>query len=176
MNHLRLLFGKQKDASAAATTLQHDDTDIDDELLNAMEIFAGMSKVEMEETIREMIELVGRDDHETIAELEKLLHELIPMIDDDNKDDKNQNLKQMIQDDELKKATHDALTLLSGSSWDYVWENQQLILEGVLQSGQLSPEDAALYKADEAAWEKELKFIFNELQKQASSLSSSGEL
>ena len=145
-----------------------------------MEIFAGMSKVEMEETIREMIELVGHDDQETIAELEKLLNDLIPMIDnnDDNPNNhpNNYNIKQMIHDDELKKATQDALMLLSGSSWDYIWENQGLILDGVLQSGQLSPKDAALYKTDKVAWEKELKFIYNELQKQVPSSSEEEEL
>ena len=44
---------------------------------------------------------------------------------------------------------------------------QDVILEAVLESGKLSPEDAATYKTDINAWEKELKFIYDELQRQA---------
>lgn len=132
----------------------------DPELVQAMEIFAGMSPQEMEETVRQLMEVVGNDP-ETIAELKSIL-EMIPQIESAS------NLEQMTQDDELAAATEDALRLLGGTNWDAIWEKQEDILKAVLASGQLTPEDAATFKTDQSAWEKELKFIWGELQKQAS--------
>ncbi|KAL3936244.1 MAG: hypothetical protein SGBAC_008402 [Bacillariaceae sp.] len=120
-----------------------------------------MSPEEMEETILELIQMVGNDDPETKAELEVLLNELIPQIKSQS------NLNQMAQDDELAVATQDALRMLKGSNWDEIWGKQDIILEGVLASGQLSPEDAALYRSDEKAWKEQLKFIWDQLQQQA---------
>ncbi|CAJ1946758.1 unnamed protein product [Cylindrotheca closterium] len=133
----------------------------DEALKQALEIFEGMSPEEMEETILEMMQLVGNDDPETKAELELLLNELIPQIKSQS------NLDQMVQDDELAVATQDALRMLKGSNWDEIWAKQDIILEGVLASGQLTPESAALYRSDEEAWKEELKFIWDQLQKQA---------
>jgi hypothetical protein len=128
-----------------------------------MSIFQGMSPEEKKETIGELLEILG-DDSETKADLERLLGEVFPDI------ESNSDLKKITQDDELAPATHDALRLLKGSSWEAIWEKQDIILEGVLASGQLSPEDAAKFETDEAAWEKELRFIWDELQKQAAEL------
>ena len=136
----------------------------DQELLNAMEIFAGMSPTEMEETVRQLMDTLGMDDPETLAELNKIL-ELIPQMKADDRG--GSNLQQMAQDDELAVATEDALRLLGNSNWDEIWDKQDVILEAVLASGQLSPEDAARFKTDESAWKKELRFIWDELQKQA---------
>ncbi len=54
----------------------------------------------------------------------------------------------------------------SGNDWESNWEMREVILQSVLESGQLSAQDAALYKSDLSAWEKELKFIWKELQNQ----------
>lgn len=133
----------------------------DEAVLQAMEIFAGMSPEEMEETILELMNMIGDSDPETKAELELLLSELIPKIKSES------SLNQMVQDDELAVATQDALKMLKGSNWDEIWANQDLILDGVLDSGKLTPEDAARFKTDENAWKEELQFIWNQLQKQA---------
>lgn len=134
----------------------------DQELLDALEIFQGMSPEEMEETIVELLQHIGDDDPDTKAELETLLTEVLPQLKFQS------NLKEMTEDDELAAATQDALRLLSGAtSWDDIWEKQDVILEGVIASGQLTPEDVALFKSDENEWKAQLKFIWDELQKQA---------
>jgi hypothetical protein len=133
----------------------------DKELLDALEIFQGMSPEEMEETIIELMQQVGDDDPETKAELETLLNELVPELKSQS------NLKQMAEDDEVAAATQDALRLLSGSNWDDLWEKQDVVLEGVLSSGQLTPEDEALFRSDQTAWKEQLRWIWDELQKQA---------
>ena len=133
----------------------------DEAVLQAMEIFAGMSPEEMEDTIMELIQMLGDGDPETKAELEVLLNELIPQIKSES------NLNQMVQDDELAVATNDALRMLKGSNWDEIWAKQDVILEGVLASGHLTAEDAARFRTDEDAWKEELQFIWGQLQKQA---------
>jgi hypothetical protein len=125
------------------------------------ELFEGMSPEEMEETIIELMQQVGDDDPETKAQLETLLNELVPELKSQS------NLKQMAEDDEVAAATQDALRLLSGSNWDDLWEKQDVVLEGVLSSGQLTPEDEALFRSDQTAWKEQLRWIWDELQKQA---------
>jgi hypothetical protein len=107
------------------------------------------------------MQLVGNDDPETKAELELILNELLPQIKSQS------NLDQMVQDDELAVATQDALRSLQGSNWDEIWAKQDVILEGVLASGQLTQESAALFRSDDEAWKEELKFIWDQLQQQA---------
>jgi hypothetical protein len=140
----------------------------DHELLAALEIFGGMSPEEMIETVTQMMSVIG-DDPETQAELKKIL-ELLPMIQSDS------TLLQMAKDDEVAAATNDALRMIGDSDWDTVWEMQDVILEAVLESGQLSADDAASFKTDEAAWKEELKFIYDELQKQATLRKQAEEL
>lgn len=134
---------------------------IDDAVLQALEIFEGMSPEEMEETIVELMQMVGDEDPETKADLQALLDELLPQI------KSTSNLHQMVQDDELAVATQDALKMLKGSSWDEIWAQQEVILEGVLASGHLTAEDAARLRSDEEAWKDELMFIWEQLEHQA---------
>jgi hypothetical protein len=137
------------------------------ETAEAMEIFAGMSPEEMEETVKQLMMVVG-DDPETQAELEQLLEQIPKMKQQQQQSGgEGSNLDQMVKDDEVAAATQDALRLLLNSDWESVWENQDVILEGVVASGQLDPEDAAYLKTDQSAWKKQLRFIWDELQKQA---------
>ena len=128
----------------------------DKELLNAMEMFMGMSAKEREETIQGLMMAVG-DDPAKKAEMEALI-KMLPNLDD------NSNLQQMIHDDEIAKAKKEAKRQLGGSDWESFWANQAEILENVLASGQLSPEDAALFKTDEEAWKRQLRIIWEDLQ------------
>lgn len=130
----------------------------DKELLSAMEIFVGMSKEEREDTIRGLMERVG-DDPVKRAEMEGLLK----LLDKDNSDS---NLKEMVYEDEIAKAKAEARRQLDGTDWKSFWAKQAEILETVLASGQLSPEDAARFKTDEDAWKTQLKIIWDDLQKQ----------
>lgn len=137
----------------------------DPELMDAMEIFNNMSPEEMQEAMVGLLEVLG-DDPEMLAAIQELQKEIEMMKSSGEYD--GEKLQGMIEDDELAAATQDALDMLgSANDWEAIWEMQEVILEGVLESGQLSAQDAALYKSDVSAWETELKFIWTELQKQA---------
>lgn len=127
-----------------------------------MEIFVGMSPEEREETIRDLMATVG-DDEDKRREMETLIKMLPEM---ESNDSSSSSLKQMIRDDEIAKAKHQASEMLDGSDWGSFWGNQEEILEAVVASGQLRPEDAALFKTDEEAWKKQLRIIWDDLQKQ----------
>ena len=68
----------------------------DPELLNAMEIFMGMSAQERYETIQGLMEAVGHDPGKRL-EMERLI-EMLPQMED------NSDLREMIRQDELLKA------------------------------------------------------------------------
>lgn len=157
-------FGiSDKDRNKGSSSPEAGDLDLDDpELLAAMEIFAAMSPDEMKETMQELVELLG-DDPETRSAIQELLNEIPKM----EASDVRSSLKDMVADDEIAVATQDALKILRKSDWDSIWDKRETILEAVIRSGKISVEDAAKLKSDKAAWEAELKFIWNELQKQA---------
>jgi hypothetical protein len=129
----------------------------DPELLAAMEIFMGMSAQEREETIQGLMKTgaVGEDPAKQ-AEMEALI-KMLPQLDDSS------SLQRMIQDDEIHKAKESAKEQLKDDTWKSFWANQAEILESVLASGQLSPEDAARFKTDEAAWKEQLVIIWQDL-------------
>jgi len=166
-------LGKKKTEDSAAPTVNADannedeplDLERDPELLVAMEIFAAMNPEEMEETMEELKKMLG-DDPETLEAIQHVMNELPKM----KSEDVQSSLNDMIADDEIAAATNDALKLLGHSHWDQIWEQQDVILQAVIQSGQISEEDTALFTSDNAAWEKELRFIWNELQRQAAAV------
>lgn len=142
--------------------------DLDDpELMNAMQIFANMNPEEMEATAKQLKEMLG-DDPETLAAIDQVLAEIPKIKDGDGEDSVKRSLKQMVADDEVAAATHEALKMLQhADAWEQIWEKRDLILDAVIASGQISDEDAIKFKADSGAWENELKFIWGELKKQA---------
>lgn len=142
----------------------------DSELLAAVEMFAKMSPKEMRETMKELQALLG-DDPETLGAMQEVMNEIENM----DASGVKSPLKDMIAEDDVALATQDALEILRKTDWETIWEKRSDILDAVIQSGQISPEDAALFKSDKEAWEKELKFIWGELQKQAKT-GGNGEL
>jgi len=165
-------FGKKKDGDTAAS--QHDEplVDLEDpELLNAMEIFANMSPEEMEETMRELKEMLG-DDPEALAAMEQVMQEIPKM----KADHIQSSLKELIEEDEIAAATQDALEMLRSGSFDAVFEKRNEILEAVIASGKIDAVDAARFQASPTAWEAELKHIWSELMKQANEASEKTEL
>jgi hypothetical protein len=126
-----------------------------------------MSKEEMQETLVELMDILGGDP-ETLAAIQELQKELETMQASGEYGFAGEKLEDMVTEDELAAATQDALHMLGGATdWDGIWEMQEVILQGVLESGQLSAENAALYKNYLSEWEKELQFIWTELQNQA---------
>lgn len=140
----------------------------DPEVLQAMELFMGMSATEREETIRGLMEAVG-DDPAKRAEMEFIISKLPAVEREQIKNSPggrtSSTLKQMVHDDEVAKAKQNARRQLDGTTWETFWENQEAILEATIQGGQLSPEDAARFKTDEKAWEEQLRVIFEDLGK-----------
>lgn len=161
---------KESEEGQADTKLEEINFADDPELLAAMEIFAAMSPEEMEETMQELTQMLG-DDPETLAAIQEVMDQ-IPKI---SASDIQSSLQEMIADDEIAVATQNALKMLHKTDWETIWDKKEDILEAVIQSGQISAEDAALFKSDNEAWEKELKFIWNELQKQAAEAEANGK-
>ena len=129
--------------------------------LPALQIFAGMSEEEMEETMRDLIALLG-DDPETLAAIQQVLDEIPNM----KHSEIQSSLKDMVAQDEIAAATEDALHMLASAEWNQIWEKQALILEAVIESGNISEEDTQRYKSDVSIWEHDLKQIWSELQQQ----------
>ena len=139
----------------------------DPEVLAAMEIFMGMAPEERASTIKGLMAAVG-DDPQKRAEMELIISKL-PALDEETLKNSpagaHSSLKQMVQDDEFAKARRDARQQLDGTSWEFFVENQAAILDATIQSGQLSPEDAARFKTDEEAWLKQLRVIWEDVAK-----------
>ena len=143
----------------------------DPRLIEAMEMFGNMSPDEMKETMNELRAMLG-DDPKTVEAINQVMNEIQTM-------DKSQiqgSLQDMVEQDEIRVAMKDALEMLKDGQWDVIWEHRMLIRDAVIDSGKISPDDAAKFKTDDVAWEKELKFIWNELQKQANAMDASGDL
>jgi hypothetical protein len=155
---------KPKEDPPEQKSLQADVDFSDPELEDAMEIFNAMSPDEMQAAMIELLDVLG-DDPEMLAAVQELQKEIETMK--ASGVESYSKLEDMIEDDELAAATQDFLDMLEGGTdWESIWEMQEVILQSVLESGQLSAQDAALYKSDLPAWEKELKFIWKELQDQ----------
>mmetsp|Transcript_31978 Transcript_31978/g.54572 ORF Transcript_31978/g.54572 Transcript_31978/m.54572 type:complete len:181 (+) Transcript_31978:74-616(+) len=137
----------------------------DPEALQAMELFMGMSPEEREDTIRGLMEAVG-DDPKARAEMELIISKLPALTEEQVAGGKlKSSLKQMIQDDEFARARQDAKRQIGGTKWEFFLENEEAILEATIASGQLSAEDAALFKTDKKAWLKQLRVIWEDVAK-----------
>lgn len=140
----------------------------DPDLLQAMEIFMGMSPSEREEAIHGLMDAIG-DDPKKHADMEYLIKQL-PALDAEHLKTSpagmHSNLEQMVQDDEVAKAKKDARQILDGTTWEFFWVNQAAILENTIASGQLSPADAARFMTDEDAWKKQLRIIWEDVTSQ----------
>ena len=125
-----------------------------------------MSPEEAQEAFAEVLEMMGedKDDPEMLEAIQEVMREMESM---NNGDDVKYRLSSMTMEEEVAQATKVALEMISTSEWDVIYNKREDILDSVIASGKMSAEDAALYKSDAAAWEKELKYIWDELQRQA---------
>ena len=125
-----------------------------------------MSPEEAQEAFAEVLEMMGedKDDPEMLEAIQEVMREMESM---NNGDDVKYRLSSMTMEEEVAQATEVALEMISTSEWDVIYNKREDILDSVIASGKMSAEDAALYKSDAAAWEKELKHIWEELQSQA---------
>ena len=135
-----------------------------------------MSPEEAEEAFAEVIEMLGedKDDPEMLEAIQEVMREMENM--NSGADVKDRRLSSMTLEEEVAQATEMALEMISTTSeWDVIYDKREDILDSVIASGKISAKDAALYKSDASAWEKELKFIWNELQSQANEVGRNRE-
>ena len=125
-----------------------------------------MSPEEAQEAFAEELEMMGedKDDPEMLEAIQEVMREMESM---NTGEDVKYRLSSMTMEEEVAQATEVALEMISTSEWDVIYNKREDILDSVIASGKMSAEDAALYKSDAAAWEKELKHIWEELQSQA---------
>lgn len=125
-----------------------------------------MSPEEAKEAFAEVIEMLGedKDDPEMMEAIQEVMREMERM---NSGVDIKDRLSSMTLEEEIAEATEMALEMISTSDWEVIYNKREDILDSVIASGKISAEDAALYKSDAAAWEEELKFIWDELQSQA---------
>ena len=125
-----------------------------------------MSPEEAEEAFAEVIEMLGedKDDPEMLEAIQEVMREMESM---NSGADVKARLSSMTLEEEIAEATEMALEMISTSQWEVIYNKREDILDSVIASGKISATDAALYKSDAAAWEEELKYIWDELQTQA---------
>jgi len=137
-----------------------------EDLMEAVETFALMSEEEMEEAFSEVIDMLGGDDAdpEIIESVKEIMNMAKSM---DESSGMGDFMAMEIDEDEIAKATDIALEMISKSDWELIYNKQSDILNSLISAGKFSVEDAAVYKSDDVAWEKELRSIWDGLQNQA---------
>jgi len=142
----------------------------DPDLLSSLEIFMGMSPKEREETIKDLMSSVKTKEQK--KEMKDLLDKLSAMDVEQLQNSPTgvkSSIKQMIQDDEIAKAKHNARQMLDdknlgdGDSWKFFLDNEAQILEATIQGGQLTTEQIATFKTDKDAWKKQLRVIWEDI-------------
>ena len=146
----------------------------DEELMEVMEQFALMSEEERDEAFQEVVHMLGgNDDPEMIEAVQEIMNAVKSMDNDGTFISSSSYIpgrssrRMVVSDDELAKATGIALEMISKSDWSVIYNKRNEILDSLISSGKISVEDGAIYKNDNAAWEKELNNIWEELQSQA---------
>mmetsp|Transcript_8459 Transcript_8459/g.14842 ORF Transcript_8459/g.14842 Transcript_8459/m.14842 type:complete len:208 (+) Transcript_8459:232-855(+) len=139
------------------------DEELQKELLDVMEQFALMSDGEMEEAFSEVVDMLGDDDPEMLEAVREIKEALKSS---DGSDESTPLMESMTTstDKEIAEATDIALELISKSDdWESIHNKRDEILDSLIADGNISAEDAALFKSDDGAWEKELRLIWDGL-------------
>ena len=155
--------------SVSAESIMTDDPLLKDpDLLASLEIFMGMSPKEREETIKDLMSSVKTKEQK--KEMKDLLDKLSAMDVEQLQNSPTgvtSSIKQMIQDDEIAKAKHNARQMLDDKnlvdSWRFFLDNEAQILEATIQGGQLTTEQIATFKTDKDAWKKQLRVIWEDI-------------
>ncbi len=156
------------DGAVDAGDLLNFDGDL--ELEEAIQAFADMSREEMVETIQEMKDLL-HDDPDALKELDVVIEELSKMDEQEIQD----NLEAIMAEEAVAQSMAETLEMLQNadeSTFEKILEKKDTILQTIVESGIMSKEELAMFENDEAAWEEELRFIWNELKTQASAAST----
>jgi len=137
----------------------------DQELLEAIQMFADMSPEEMMETMEDLKEMFSNDP-ETLREIEEVILELSRL----DAEDIEQQLSELMAEEEIAQSMAETMELLQNadeSDWNRILENKDAILQAVISTGVISEEEIAEYQSNPDAWERELLSIWEELKMQA---------
>jgi hypothetical protein len=140
----------------------------DPEMEAALDMFANMGPDEMEEIMASVLEMMG-DDPETRQAIQDVMAD-IRSTDNLSSQAMKNSLQSIMEEQAVASAMTDTLEMLAQadeSTWDTILEQKDIVLEAVIESGQINDSDAERFRTDPAAWEAELKFIWSELRKQA---------
>mmetsp|Transcript_9372 Transcript_9372/g.15285 ORF Transcript_9372/g.15285 Transcript_9372/m.15285 type:complete len:237 (+) Transcript_9372:179-889(+) len=136
-----------------------------------MEQFAlmaeNMSEDEMEILFSEVIDRLGDDNPERVEAVEAV-REIIGTLKSFHGSDESAPLMESIAmspEREIAEATGIAPDMIPESDdWESIHNKRDGILNSLIATGTVSAEDAALYKSDDGAWEKELRLIWDGLK------------
>lgn len=162
----------------------------DEELFTVMEQFALMSKEEREQAYSEVMDMLG-DDDPGIVEAMKEIMKTVELMDESEEitnslegskaylmamEDDMTDAKQFLLGvkEEIARATGIALRMISQADWEVVYNKRGDMLDSLIASGKMSPEDASLYKSNDAAWEREVRAIWDGIQNQAREHANAG--
>lgn len=151
----------------------------DEELLGVMEEFALMSEEEREEAFAEVVDMLGGDDDPEIAAAVREIMDAVSSLDGSDAKASPAEYVSTSMEREIADATGIALEMISKSDWELISNKRVEILDALISEGKVTAEDAALYKSDDGAWEKELRSVWDELQNQArehDAVNAKGEL
>mmetsp|Transcript_4638 Transcript_4638/g.12950 ORF Transcript_4638/g.12950 Transcript_4638/m.12950 type:complete len:197 (-) Transcript_4638:2514-3104(-) len=144
----------------------------DPELAEAMEIFAYMSNAERTEAMQELKELIGADatnDPEAMKLFEQLFNEVGKMK-EVNGDGTSSSLQELVAEDERVARVEDVMHALRQAGpaefETKVLARKEAILEAIVEAGQMTDEQAQIYRNDGAAWQDMLTAIWKDLQGQ----------
>lgn len=139
----------------------------EEDLMEVMAEFASMSEEEMEEAFAEVIAMVGgEDDPDILASVAELKEAVKTMDKSAVKDLMTEATDSLNEAVEVKivEAADSSLEMLASADWDLVYNKRGDILASLIAHGKVTSQEAAVYKSDDTAWEKELRFIWDGLQ------------
>lgn len=163
--------------------------DEDPELAQAIKIFSDMTPHELMETTLELRELFANDP-DALEEMELVMSEIYKMnryakegrLDPEGSSSSRSSAGSSggggDNEAEMGKNNHDLFSMAMSDTldmlrsanegdWDQILQHKDAILEVVIQSGFMGDEEAEIYRSNGAAWEEQLRIIWEELKKQA---------
>ena len=131
-----------------------------------MELFANLKPQEMEALLKDIGQMLG-DDPDTIAEIQKLMATVAQQEAPEAKKTLEQIMREADKVKKKKRAKSQGMDWVFDTEWETVWANQEEILQVILESGELNPEEGELFQRDTGAWEEQLKGIWAAMQAEA---------
>lgn len=126
-----------------------------------MALLADMSQDDLDVVLKGIGEMMG-DDPETIAAIQGILGDIV------STEDPVKSLSEILDREDFEKAITENLDWVNDSDWLKVYQKRHEILEAVIATGELPPEEALRFMEDPSAWETELKKVWDSLQAKTS--------